>query len=79
MTSTTQTAFGRVLTELLEERSLEATPETVGQPVLDRMASTDAEHPEAEHPGIMSRLAMELDLSTEEMQRLALAFSFEQE
>jgi hypothetical protein len=74
MTTTTATAFGRVLSELLEERGLEATPETVGQPVLDRMASTDAEY-----PGSLAPLAEELDLSVEEMQRLALAFSLEQE
>jgi hypothetical protein len=42
LTAQTQTAFGRVLSGLLEERGLEATPETVGEPVLDRMADTDA-------------------------------------
>jgi hypothetical protein len=74
MTSTTQTAFGRVLSELLEERGLEATPETVGQPVIDRMAST-----EADYPGSLAPLAEDLELSTEEMERLALAFSLERE
>jgi len=75
MTTTTATAFGRVLSELLEERGLEAAPETVGQPVLDRMASTEADYP----AGGLSPLAEELELSTEEVQRLALAFTFERE
>ncbi len=74
MTSTTQTAFGRVLSELLEERGLEATPETVGQPVIDRMAST-----EADYPCSLSPLAKELELSTEEMLRMALALAPERE
>jgi hypothetical protein len=74
MTSTTATAFGRVLSGLLEERGLKAVTETVGQPVLDHMASTNAGHPE-----YLGRLAEELDLGYEEMQRLALAYSFEQE
>jgi hypothetical protein len=74
MTSTTQTAFGSVLSELLEERGMEATPETVGQPVLDRIASTDAPY-----PGSLAPLAKELELSTEEMERLALAFTLRRE
>jgi hypothetical protein len=74
MTTTTQTAFGRVLTELLEERGLEATPETVGWPILARMLSTDIPY-----PGSLAPLAEELDLSVEEMERLAVAFTLERE
>jgi hypothetical protein len=62
------------LSGLLKERGLEATPEMVGQPVLDRTASTDVPH-----PGSLAPLAEELELSTEEMQRLALAFALERE
>ena len=70
----TQTAFGRVLSELLKRRGLAATEETVGQRVLDRMASRDVPY-----AGPLANLADELELSVEEMLRLALAFTLEEE
>jgi hypothetical protein len=74
MSTITATAFGRVLSGFLEERGIEATPEIVGQPVISRMVST-----EADYPGSLAPLAEKLELSTEEMQRVAKALAFEEE
>ena len=74
MTTQTQTAFGRVLSELLEERGIAATPETMGQPVLGRMSSTDVPY-----AGPLATLIDEFELTMEETSRLSWAFTFDQD
>jgi hypothetical protein len=69
-----RTVFGRVLSELLEQRGIAATPETVGQRVIDRMASTDVPY-----AGPLGNLADELELNIDERLRLSLAFTFEED
>ena len=79
-----RTAFGRVLAELLEARSLPVTPARVGLlaedagldgwKVINRMASADAED-----AGRLDGLAEALDLSEPEKMRLALAYAMERE
>ena len=69
-----QTAFGRVLSRILERRGLAATEETVGQRVLARMATRDAGY-----PGPLADLADELELRVDEMLCLSLALMLEQE
>lgn len=78
------TIFGEVLAELLEKRGLEVTPFKVGKlaeeagldgwKIINRMASTAA----GNSAGYLNGLAEALDLSGQEMARLALAYSFDE-
>jgi hypothetical protein len=78
-------AFGRVLTELLEERGYTVTPgeigllvERVGMDgwrVIDRMADAEARYVGRN----MKHLADKLELDQDERERLARALAFEEE
>ena len=78
------TAFGRVVCELVEARGIAATPDAIGLlaerneldgwKVINRMAGTyDG------YVGCFSSLADALELDGEERRRLALALTFEQD
>lgn len=77
------TAFGRVVAELLEAREMPITPFTAGKlaedagldgwEFIDRMA--DASHG---HIGYLDEFAAELELTLPEMKRLAHAYTFEE-
>ena len=76
------TRFGEVLAEMLEERGIEVTPDAVGdlakdvgldsRKILGRMARRDAPF-----AGELGGLADVLELTREEMMRLAFAYTFE--
>ncbi len=78
------TVFGEVLAELLEAREIPGTPFRVGKlaedagldgwKVINRMASTAT----GDSAGYLNGLAEALDLSEEEMAKLALAYSFDE-
>ncbi len=78
-----RTAFGRVLSELVEERGIPATPFRVGKlaedagldgwAVINRMASTDRV------AGNIDPLATALELDELERVRLAMAYAMEKE
>jgi transcriptional regulator with XRE-family HTH domain len=82
-----RTAFGRVLSGLVESRDIPATPGRIGVlassagldgwKVINRMAST--RHRYVGRRGAMRDLAAKLDLNEEERDRLAMALSFEEE
>jgi len=78
------TIFGEVLAELLEKREIPVTPFRVGKlaeeagldgwKIINRMASTTT----GNSAGYLDGLAEVLNLSGQEMAKLALAYSFEE-
>ncbi len=78
------TVFGEVLAELLEAREIPVTPFRVGKlaedagldgwKVINRMASTAT----GDSAGYLNGLAEALDLSEEEMAKLAISSSFDE-
>jgi hypothetical protein len=79
------TAFGATLCELLEEREIEATPESVseiaqnagldGDRLIERMSDTTERPFDLEN---LTYLARHLELSDEEMMDLALSYTYQE-